>query len=905
MERTMQSTWRFCMNKESLQRYTNPFALAVITVCFAFLFGFVPTAYADTEAGDTVGDANAAEAQENGTGADAADDAVSTEENRAVQESEPQGESSGGAGGSDSETVQQPASENGEQNDATVVDTGASEECGPQGSSEAPTASGEDGAAAETTSPDATTDLDEVVTTAEPARETSGDAEQEVADENDAATKEAEEPKSDSAIVEPPASGTITVSKAANASKSVASVKKAGSLTTALKSSWYSIKTLLNSAYNFQAKGSSSKNGTRIVLARVNATNGQAFKIVKRGNYYQILAGTGNNARIVVSSNGSVKLGASDGNNSLFKLYSYPNGLYRLVNVGTGLALSVKNGNVKSGIDIVAVKPSAGNKALSLKIVARKGLLNPGVYSIRTVLGDKKGISPKSSSLKQGASASLARYYGMLTQKWNVKPVEGKTNVYIIESIATGYRLTASADKPAVLKKATNASNQYWVPYGLDGKVVFKSYAMGRYLQVKDSKTAIGTPIVCGKKTASSKRLFTATKVNHVDSGVFEFDSFTNAKLAIGVPGASEASNVAIKLGTDGNKLEQRWYYNASSKTLTSINSGLVLTVKGGKAASGATLVQSKYANTAAQKWKFTYLGDGKFKISSVANSAIVVNAGGKKSGSAVKLAKSGNSSSQNWKLVQVPQNSTSYMKLGFSLDQMARWQKAGNPYLSSYTISYLKSMLNPSNRNRYEFLDLRNRTGVSASVLNAFINTSGSNGKLKGLGSAFIAAAKTYGINETYLLAHAILESGWGTSKLASGYKYSGGYIDGKYYPKGTYYNFFGIGAYDSSPLSGGRKLAIINGWNTPSKAVKGAGKWIAGNYIHATNFSSYDRYPQPTLYMMKWDVSRTKAIKGYGYHQYATSTTWSESIAKLMGQIYSRTDQKMALKFIKPKYS
>ena len=122
----------------------------------------------------------------------------------------------------------------------------------------------------------------------------------------------------------------------------------------------------------------------------------------------------------------------------------------------------------------------------------------------------------------------------------------------------------------------------------------------------------------------------------------------------------------------------------------------------------------------------------------------------------------------------------------------------------------------------------------VSAAQLDAYIasTANGRTGTLAGNGEAFVNAARRYGVNEVYLLAHAILESGWGTSTLAKGYVYDGKtLVDGKTWPKGTYYNFYGIGAYDSSPLSGGRALAIKNGWDTPEKAIHGAARWIATN--------------------------------------------------------------------------
>ena len=165
----------------------------------------------------------------------------------------------------------------------------------------------------------------------------------------------------------------------------------------------------------------------------------------------------------------------------------------------------------------------------------------------------------------------------------------------------------------------------------------------------------------------------------------------------------------------------------------------------------------------------------------------------------------------------------------------------------------------------------------------------------LSGKGSVFASAAKSAGLNEAYLVAHTCLESGWGKSRLARGEYYNGeGYWytgkDGNRYwaalpgyPAGTYYNLFGIGAYDSDPHKFGVEASIKNGWNSVDSAIYGAAEWIARNYVYAVS------YAQPTLYDMKWDVARSNATKKYGWHQYATDVQWAKKIGRLIGSCYS----------------
>lgn len=64
-----------------------------------------------------------------------------------------------------------------------------------------------------------------------------------------------------------------------------------------------------------------------------------------------------------------------------------------------------------------------------------------------------------------------------------------------------------------------------------------------------------------------------------------------------------------------------------------------------------------------------------------------------------------------------------------------------------------------------YQFLDLSKSSDVSLTVLNNFLKGKGA---LEGMGEAFQEASRIHGINDLYLVSHALLETGNGTSELA-----------------------------------------------------------------------------------------------------------------------------------------
>lgn len=165
----------------------------------------------------------------------------------------------------------------------------------------------------------------------------------------------------------------------------------------------------------------------------------------------------------------------------------------------------------------------------------------------------------------------------------------------------------------------------------------------------------------------------------------------------------------------------------------------------------------------------------------------------------------------------------------------------------------------------KYQFLDLSKTNNVSEEALNAFLKDKGI---LKGQAAAFIKAARDYNVSEVYLVAHACLETGSGTSTLARGVEYNGV----------TVYNMYGIGAYDNSAVSSGSKKAYSMGWTSVEAAIRGGAQWISEKYINSP------QYHQNTLYKMLWNPEAP------GQHQYATDIGWAVKQAVSIEKIFSK---------------
>ena len=199
-------------------------------------------------------------------------------------------------------------------------------------------------------------------------------------------------------------------------------------------------------------------------------------------------------------------------------------------------------------------------------------------------------------------------------------------------------------------------------------------------------------------------------------------------------------------------------------------------------------------------------------------------------------------------------------------------------------SIAAVKEFLDPNNHDIFQHLILTTSVGVSASELNKVLS---GKGILDGKAQAFIDGGRTYSVNEAYLIAHAILETGHGTSILANGVEVGLNEGGAPELVKSSNrnrltnirktYNIFGINAADDCPVECGAKRAYVEKWFSPEEAIKDGARFIADRYIH-------NRYGQNTLYKMRWNPANP------GYPQYATDIGWAVKQVPHIKNIYNR---------------
>ncbi|GEN51436.1 SH3 domain-containing protein [Alkalibacterium pelagium] len=192
------------------------------------------------------------------------------------------------------------------------------------------------------------------------------------------------------------------------------------------------------------------------------------------------------------------------------------------------------------------------------------------------------------------------------------------------------------------------------------------------------------------------------------------------------------------------------------------------------------------------------------------------------------------------------------------------------------------------ANREMLQFLNLQGTVGVSIENLNRELQGTGI---LEGHGAAFRQASIEANVNEIYLISHAILETGRGTSRLATGVLVEE--VNGQKVTPRIVYNMFGIGAVDHAPVRLGAERAYQEGWFTPEASIIGGAKWISTRYVNNAT------HQQNTLYKMRWNPASP------GTHQYATDVGWASKQTSMLRSIvsYSLMDN-LILNFDIPRY-
>ena len=589
---------------------------------------------------------------------------------------------------------------------------------------------------------------------------------------------------------------------------------------------------------------------------------------------------------------------------------------------GTDYTLSYSN-NVNVGTASVTIKGKGnyrGSVTKNFKIY--KDTFKAGTYMASSALKSNFVMDVADGSTGAGAGIQLYSSNGTDAQRFKIQKTSD--GYYTIQNSKSDLYLTLYTTW-ADLKNGQQVTQRSYTG-GMSQKWCMEQNSDGTYPVVSAMDSSMAIDVANGKAfncavvqvwesngTAAQRWSFSSAKTARqrldelaasskgtVAAGTYEVRSAVRSSAVLDAANGGTSNGTAVQVYGSNGTDAQRWTVEVGSDgylTIKSAKSGLVLDVAGGNAYSGAKLQLYAANGTRAQKW--VAVSDGKgVKLVSALDEGLVVDlpSGSARNGNVLQLYSANGSSAQRWMFDAVAKGGAAKtVSYPYSLSYIANLNQVSANTLNPNAVS--------SNSNAYyQFMDCRGYTGqVSASQMNRIIDNTekGRQGVFHGRGQAIIDAAKAANINEMYLMAHMMIETGWGTSAQANGKYFAKGNAtiksDGKTYtkncPAGTYYNFIGWGAYDSNPNTA-YDYARYYGWNSVDAALKGAAEKLAKFYLYNG---------QETVYEMRWNPDAASLGKT---HQYCTSTNWAESIGITIGYNYRLIGVTPKASFIVPKY-
>ena len=633
----------------------------------------------------------------------------------------------------------------------------------------------------------------------------------------------------------------------------------------------------------------------------------QRFRVEYLGNgYYKMTALHSGQALDVVASGTASGTNVTQWtdvgtDNQQWVVEDAGDGSYRIVSKCNGLLLSV-DGAAAEGSNVVVA--SEGAEALQEWRLERADALEDGVYSVAVSSAPSLVLDVVSGGRAPGANVTLWSNFESAWQRFRVEYLGN--GYYKMTALHSGQALDVVASGTASGTNVTQwtdvgTDNQQWVVEDAgDGSYRIVSKCNGLLLSV-DGAAAEGSNVVVASEGAEALQEWRLESAPPIVDGTYFIQSALDSNYVFDVVAGSVDEGANVTLWHNDDRAWQKFritYVGEGYYKIIAAHSGQSLDVVASGASSPTNVTQWGYWETDNQLWKAVGHSDGSVSFVSKCNGLYLdIESGVASDGANICVKAASGERSQRFFLSSTSLYEVSCKQYSFSLSQMLTWQRL-SPY-ATYTDEEGLYYLNPANFAEgtdgfYRFADLRGYSGLTADDLNRRIESSNSGlkGTLRGQGQAFVDAARRENINEAFLLSLAILESGWGTSTLASGTYYDGnGFtyttwdsasqtwkdvrVEYPGYPAGTYYNYFGIGAVDSDAVAGGIRTAVKNGWSSPASAIAGGASWISSGYIYAAE------YPQETLYEMRWDLDRSEATRTRGWHQYSTSLTWDVSIA------------------------
>jgi GH25 family lysozyme M1 (1,4-beta-N-acetylmuramidase) len=406
----------------------------------------------------------------------------------------------------------------------------------------------------------------------------------------------------------------------------------------------YMIRTALTTDKTIDISGGSQNNGANAQIYQMNNSSAQYFKVKYNGDgtytFFSEKSG-----KVLDVSGGSYANGAnvqqyaSNGSAAQkWLIRNMGNGTYMFFSAASGKALDVKGASTNNSTN-VQVYEGNGSNAQKWSFLSKPVSITEGVYSIQSGISDAFAVDISGASISNKANAQIYSYNGSDAQRFYFRNVG--SDMYILISAASGKVLeVADSNKNNYANVRQNAYTgssfqKWWLFLDEDGRYTLMSVGSGKVLDVSGGKAQNGTNVQQYASNGSNAQKFILTESNKetIAEDTYMLCSGISTTKVLDISGASQNNSANVQLWQMNGTTAQRFkfsYNGDGTYTITAVHSGKVLDVNGGGYANGTNVQQYTSNGSAAQKWLIRSLGDGYYAIFSAASGKALDAKGGK-----------------------------------------------------------------------------------------------------------------------------------------------------------------------------------------------------------------------------------------------------------------------------------
>lgn len=435
-----------------------------------------------------------------------------------------------------------------------------------------------------------------------------------------------------------------------------------------------------------EVAGGSASNGADVRGWTANGTLSQTWAFVRVGGYYRLV--NANSDKCLEIADGDVVQGANaqqweergNSDSQLFRVKKLDNGAVTLVNVASGLALGVSNGELVG----VTVDSDLAEQQFDLKDAATS--LPSGTYRLTPKTSSSLALEVSGGSLKSGSGIQQWLSNNTRAQRWYLGTAgNGK---YFLENVNSMMRL--STDENGSVSQVTvdeSDASQLWAVKVVSGgyKLCNAEYP-NLYLSVSDGSASYGAKVVAASWRNDNSQVFSLDPASVTpDAGTYHIQVASAHLTVLEASGGSLDNGASVQgwlnNGTDG----QKWRLTKNSDgTFTIVNcpSDKVIEISGGNAFDGAGIQLWQSNGSKAQRWKVEYRAGGYAFVSVLDPSLVLTLSSGVSLGSRVCVEPDSADPSQRFMLER-----TSYVPV------YRGWQNPSWMYqVSNNTVSFSHS---------------------------------------------------------------------------------------------------------------------------------------------------------------------------------------------------------------------